>query len=162
MAGLLHHAGALTALCSPTVNCYRRLHAPWAPAFLDWGLDNRLAALRFRAGPSALLESRFPSSAANPYLAVAATVAAGLDGVDRAMPVVGPNSRELGPVPRSLGQAVEALKQDEVMCSALGEQFIEWFGTVKLEEMGKVGQVDAAVDRKAELARERKMYFELV
>ena len=83
-AGLVKHAGALTALVCPTVNCYRRLHGgPFAPGRADCGLEDRNAMLRVVASSPRMtyVENRLPSGAANPYLVLAATVAAGIDGL---------------------------------------------------------------------------------
>ncbi|KAK7508168.1 hypothetical protein BaRGS_00000407 [Batillaria attramentaria] len=83
-AGLLTHAPALCALLCPTVNCYRRLHSLCTPTHNTWGPDDRFAMIRARSSPgNAFLENRLPSSAVNPYLALAATVAAGMDGLNR-------------------------------------------------------------------------------
>lgn len=84
VAGLLHHAPALAALNSPTINCYRRYHAPWSPDACNWGLDDRMAAIRVKnnGASGTYIENRMGSGAANPYLVMASTIAAGLDGVD--------------------------------------------------------------------------------
>ena len=91
LAGVLKHAPALAALTCPTVNCYRRLHTAIAPDKANWGLDNRLACCRVKnyTTEATYIESRMPSGSANPYLIMAATVAAGIDGL-RAQYVLGP------------------------------------------------------------------------
>ena len=75
----MKHAGALTALCSPTVNCYRRLHSPWAADKEDWGLDDRFTSFRVKnySKEATYVENRIPSGSCNPYVVLAATVAAG-------------------------------------------------------------------------------------
>jgi glutamine synthetase len=87
MAGLLAHAPALTALCAPTVNSYKRLvvgrsltGATWAPAYISYGDNNRSTMVRI---PKGRLELRLPDGACNPYLATAAVIAAGLDGMEK-------------------------------------------------------------------------------
>src|SRR5690606_18075832 len=86
-AGLLAHADALAAVCAPTVNSYKRLAASrsasgttWSPVWKAIGANNRTCLLRAVAGR---LEWRMPDPACNVYLALAATLAAGLDGIDR-------------------------------------------------------------------------------
>jgi len=87
LGGLLAHAPALTALCAPSVNSYKRLvvgrslsGATWAPAFISYGDNNRTSMVRI---PFGRIELRLTDSCANPYLATAAVIAAGLDGIDR-------------------------------------------------------------------------------
>ena len=97
VAGLLHHTPALCALVCPTVNCYQRFSAGLAPSVVYWNLDDRTCTLRAKTSATgAYLENRLPSSACNPYLALAATIAAGLDGVERqlACPEPGPPGGE--------------------------------------------------------------------
>ena len=87
IAGVLHHAAALCALAAPTVNSYKRLvvgeslsGTTWAPAYVAHGPNNRTAMVRTLPGR---FEWRVPDASANPYLATAALIAAGLDGIDR-------------------------------------------------------------------------------
>ncbi|CAK9084334.1 Glutamine synthetase (GS) (Glutamate--ammonia ligase) (Glutamine synthetase I alpha) (GSI alpha) [Durusdinium trenchii] len=87
LAGVLAHAPALEALCSPTPPCYCR-HGNWAPTVANWGFDDRTACVRVKSdkkGPpgSCYMELRMPSSSANPYLVIAGLVASGLDGLQR-------------------------------------------------------------------------------
>ena len=136
-AGLLKHAPALTALCCPTVNSYKRLvvgrsltGASWAPAYISYGLNNRSAMLR---GPGGRIELRLPDAGCNPYLATAAVIAAGLDGVDQALDPGAPNNDNLydyspaqlreagiGVLPQHLHEALVALENDAVIMNALG------------------------------------------
>ena len=85
VAGLLAHAPAMTALCNPTVNCYRRLHIHFTPHLVNWGIDNRTTLVRVKnhSQDSTFAEGRLPSSAANPYIVIAAYIAAGMDGVKK-------------------------------------------------------------------------------
>ena len=87
LGGLLAHARALTALVAPTVNSYKRLvvgrsfsGATWAPAYISYGDNNRSCMVRI---PYGRLEMRLIDSSANPYLATAGVIVAGLDGIDR-------------------------------------------------------------------------------
>ena len=118
----MHHSNALTALTSPTVNCYRRLHTPWAPDLIDWALDDRSVSIRVKSNGTprgTYMENRTPSSASNPYLVLAGTIAAGLDGVERQLPLPEERSKELGPLPQSLQEGLEALMKDEVLTLSL-------------------------------------------
>jgi glutamine synthetase len=135
--GLLAHASALAAVCCPTVNSYKRLvvgrsltGATWAPAYICYGNNNRSGMIR---GPGGRLELRLPDGSANPYLATAAVIAAGLDGIERKLdpgePVVD-SLYEMSPaqlrkqgirlLPQNLNEALDALEKDEVIKGALG------------------------------------------
>ena len=87
MGGILKHAPALSAILAPTVNSYKRLirgrprsGATWAPVYITYGSANRTQMIRV-PGPGRI-ENRMVDAAANPYLACAAMLAAGLDGID--------------------------------------------------------------------------------
>jgi glutamine synthetase len=148
LGGLLAHAPALTALVAPCVNSYKRLvvgqtfsGATWAPAFVSYGDNNRSSMVRV---PYGRLEVRLVDSAANPYLATAAVLAAGLDGVDRRLDPGEPqnvNLYDLGPqqlrergirlLPQSLGQALDALEEDTLFRNALGAPLVDEFVRLK-------------------------------
>ena len=138
IAGVLAHSAALCAVAAPTVNSYKRLvvgealsGTAWAPACVAHGPNNRTALVRTLANR---FEWRLPDASANPYLATAVLIAAGLDGIDRALdpgPAATDDLFELTPaqlqargiavLPQNLGEAVEALARDEVVHGALGE-----------------------------------------
>jgi glutamine synthetase len=85
LGGLVHHTRELTWLFAPTVNAYKRYQLEsWAPTALAWGSDNRTCGFRVvgHSPPSLRVESRVPGADCNPYLAFAATIAAGLHGVE--------------------------------------------------------------------------------
>lgn len=135
LAGLVKHSRALTALCSPTVNCYRRLHTFNCPVTADWGVDRRRCTYRVRNfSPSeTFLENRLSAGSANAYLVLAGTVAAGLDGIRNRL-VCPPECDSAAPeIPHTLAEAVDALVSDEVMVESLGEEFIQWFKLMKYE-----------------------------
>jgi len=151
VAGVLAHAPALCALAAPTVNSYKRLTVgeslsgtSWAPATIAHGPNNRTAAVRTLPGR---FEWRVPDASANPYLATAALVAAGLDGIDRGLdpgPAVTADlftwspaqvrAHGLGLLPQSLDEALDALEGDEVVCDALGEILTAEFLRLKRAE----------------------------
>lgn len=89
IAGQIAHAAELTLLYAPQINSYKRYQAgSFAPTALRWGRDNRTCAFRLVGhGPSLRLENRVPGGDVNPYLAVAGMVAAGLDGIERKLPL---------------------------------------------------------------------------
>ncbi|MPM90621.1 Glutamate--methylamine ligase [bioreactor metagenome] len=137
LAGILAHAPALAAICAPTVNSYKRLvvgrsltGATWAPAYISYGDNNRSSMVRV---PGGRLELRLPDGACNPYLATAAVIAAGLDGIERNLDPGDPHNQNLyrmspealkeagiGILPQNLHEALVALEQDTVLCKALG------------------------------------------
>ncbi|NSL51096.1 type I glutamate--ammonia ligase [Calidifontibacillus erzurumensis] len=143
IAGIMKHAEAFTAICNPTVNSYKRLVPGYeAPCYVAWSAKNRSPLIRIPTarGMSTRVEVRSPDPSANPYLAMAVILAAGLDGiinklkapkpVDRNIYVMGKLERlEHGIIdlPSNLGVALEKLKQDEVILDALGEHIAEHF-----------------------------------
>jgi glutamine synthetase len=151
LGGLLHHARALTAICAPTVNSYKRLvvgralsGATWAPAYITYGDNNRTCMVRI---PYGRLEMRLPDGACNPYLASAAILAAGMDGVGRKMDPGPPNNTNLyewssaelknagiGILPQNLNEALDALEADSVLCNAIGKDLADEFLRLKRME----------------------------
>ena len=165
IAGLVHHADALTALCELTVNCYRRLHCPWAPSIANWGIDDRMSSFRMKnAGEQGTyMENRLPSSMANPYLVMAATIAAGLDGVEKELECPAPMLADAPKLPTSIQQALKALDADAAMKAALGEEFITGFLGMKNEvELPKFQNHDASVNDEAHMLAEKLMYERLL
>ena len=137
LGGILAHAPALAALCAPTVNSYKRLvvgrsltGATWAPAYISYGDNNRSSMVRI---PGGRLELRLPDGGCNPYLATAAVIAAGLDGIEKNLDPGEPHNMNLyeltpaqlqaegiGILPQNLHEALTALEGDRVLCEALG------------------------------------------
>jgi glutamine synthetase len=144
IAGLLEHMPAVMAFTAASPNSYQRL-APgmWASAYACYGPDNREAAVRL-ASPVAGAESATANVeikpvdvSANPYLALAAVLAAGMDGMERSLDPGEPttvdpatlgdeerDSKGIYPLPASLDEALDALEKDEVLVEALGEQIV--------------------------------------
>ena len=129
MAGLAAHSPALMALYCPTVNCYRRCYYCLFPQGGDWALDDRKVSFRVQnATESATyIECRLPSAAANPYLILAATIAAGMDGLKRKLECPPARDPTAPALPKTLGEAVEVLKSDTVLREALGDELIRLF-----------------------------------
>ncbi len=145
IAGQLHHAQAIAALANPTVNSYRRLRPyTFAPSNATWGLENRMCMIRVPAarGQGTHLENRLPGADMNPYLMMAAMYAAGLDGIRRRLdcpaPVIDQDAyavTDAVPLPRSLGEALEALNRDELLVEMLGAPFVQSYTALKRNEL---------------------------
>ena len=156
VGGLKAHAGAYIALTAPTVNSYKRLvvgsssGSAWAPVYISYGNNNRTQMLRI-PGPERI-EDRTVDGSCNPYLAAAAVLACGLDGIERrtdpGAPSSGVNLHELTPdelraadidlLPENLLDATRALERDDVLRDALGscgrEDYVDYFVDVKRRE----------------------------
>lgn len=133
VAGLIKHADALTALCCPTVNCYRRLHTFVVPDYADWALDNRTVSYRVKNHTPAdtYIENRLPSGLANAYIVMAGTIAAGLDGVENQLACPSKGRKGAQPLPYNFTQALNALDTNTTIRTALGDQFVNWFCALK-------------------------------
>ncbi|WP_010282230.1 type I glutamate--ammonia ligase [Bacillus timonensis] len=147
IAGVLKHAPNFTAVTNPTVNSYKRLVPGYeAPCYVAWSAQNRSPLVRIPAsrGLSTRVEVRSVDPSANPYMAMAVLLAAGLDGiknkltppapVDRNIYVMNKEERnEAGIVdlPPTLALALEKLKGDEVLIKALGGHLFEHFVEAK-------------------------------
>lgn len=146
IAGQLAHAGALTALVSPTTNCAKRYKLySFAPMNATWGYEDRTAAIRIKGGRNAQthVENRTPGAAANPYLVAAGLLAAGIDGIQRGVEPPPPSkqisySDESAPsLPRSLDEALQAFEADTQLHEYLGAEFVRLFLAVKRHEISK-------------------------
>ncbi|WP_440988581.1 type I glutamate--ammonia ligase [Haloarchaeobius baliensis] len=150
-AGILEHAPAITAVSNPTVNSYKRLVPGYeAPVYVAWSDRNRSALIRkpaARVPAASRIEARFPDPSCNPYLAFAALIHAGLDGIEQDLDCPEPvreniyefdeaKREEYGieTLPTNLGEAVDALEADEVIADALGEHVYEKFTEAKRAE----------------------------
>lgn len=147
LAGIIKHAKAFTAVTNPTVNSYKRLVPGYeAPCYVAWSMRNRSPLIRIPAsrGLSTRVEVRSPDPAANPYLAIAAMLAAGLDGIknkltppaptDRNIYVMNKEEREkagIHDLPATLKEAIVQLQASEVISTALGEHALEHFVEAK-------------------------------
>ncbi|MEI8000736.1 MAG: glutamine synthetase family protein [Actinomycetes bacterium] len=128
LGGLLAHAGELAWCFAPTLNSYKRYQpGSWAPTAVAWGHDNRTCGFRVVGhGAGARVECRIPGADANPYLAFAATIAAGLDGIERGLeppPAFVGNAYEATDLPRipwNLVEATDALAASDFAATAFG------------------------------------------
>ncbi len=148
----------------PTVNSYKRLvDGFWAPVKPTWGVDNRTASFRVLAGSpkSTRLETRCPGSDVNPYLAVAACIAAGLDGVEKNLTLTRRRSRartsapkNIPRAPRTLIETTRIFRQSDRARDWFGDDFVDHFAATREWEWRQ--WLDAVTDW------ERKRYFEII
>src|ERR671932_238908 len=153
MAGLLAHARGMIAILAPLVNSYKRLVPGYeAPVYISWARINRSALIRIpqasRGRPEATrLELRCPDPSCNPYLAFAAMLAAGLDGIQGNLELARPVEENLyhfddtmirkqgvQTLPGSLEEALDEFANDDVIQTALGAHVCEWFLEAKRAE----------------------------
>jgi glutamine synthetase len=143
IAGILEHARAFTAITNPTVNSYKRLVPGYeAPCYVAWSLRNRSPLIRVPAkrGMSTRIEVRSVDPSANPYLAMAVMLAAGLDGVRRGLKPPAPIDRNIyvmdkadreaagiPDLPATLYEALNVMKTDKVITDALGSHALSRF-----------------------------------
>jgi glutamine synthetase len=171
VAGLLEHLPALMALTTPSPNSYRRLRPhTWAGAFRCWGPDNREAAVRVPTDPagggSSQIELKTVDATANPYLALGAVLAAGLDGIRRNLRPPAPVTADPGLLPpeQMLAQQIELLPQnlaaslqwlerDGVLLAALGRDLARAFLAVRRAEWEAMKGMDLADEVKLLLER---------
>ena len=147
IGGIREHLSALTAIGCPTVNSYRRLWDTgfWAPVYADWGYQNRTTALRVSA--PGRFEYRSVDSSVNPYLMASAILKAFDDGIRRDLDPGEPEQRniyeameagkQVSKLPMSLGDALKALSEDEVIKSALPGEMYKVFMHYKTDEWEK-------------------------
>ena len=150
IAGLMAHAKGMTAITNPLVNSYKRLvPGHEAPVYIAWSSVNRSPLIRIPAGrgETTRVELRSPDPAANPYLVLAACLAAGLDGIKRKLTV--PDSVDcnifemtqeerdkagIEKLPENLYEAIQCMQEDKVICDVLGEHIVSKYVEAKLKE----------------------------
>jgi glutamine synthetase len=164
VAGQVHCLMEFAPMFWPTINSYKRLvDGFWAPVKPTWGIDNRTASFRVLAGsPKATrLETRCPGADVNPYLAMAAVIAAGLYGVEQnlkltAPPVTGTNegAENVPRAPRTLIETTRIFRQSDIARDFLGDVFVDHFAATRDWEWRQ--WLDGVTDW------ERKRYFEVI
>lgn len=137
IAGQLYCLPHILPMVAPTINSYKRLvEGAWAPTTLTWAVDNRTVALRALPGSSTAtrLETRVVGSDANPYLAIAACLAAGLYGIKNKLPLTvaatkgnGYTNTGNGILPGNLAAATNAMKQSPISRELFGDEFVDHF-----------------------------------
>ncbi len=161
LGGIIDHASALCALTAPSVNSYKRFGArsprsgaTWAPVFIAHGGNNRTMMVRVPA--PGRLEYRTADGSANPYLAAAALLAAGMDGIRRGLKVTSGHDgnlfllsprqaqeQDIALLPANLGEALDALEQDDVLCNALGTNYAAHYLEIKRAEWDEYAEMTA-------------------
>jgi glutamine synthetase len=164
MAGQLHCLPYILPMVAPTVNSYKRLvEGAWAPTTLTWGVDNRTVALRALPGgdKSTRLETRVVGSDTNPYLAMAACLAAGLYGIRNGLRLEIPPTRgngyadkSHGALPGNLWEATQMMKESPIAVELFGKDFTDHFIRTREWEWRQFGH--AVTDW------ELRRYFEII
>lgn len=164
IAGQLHCLPEILPMFAPTINSYKRLvEGAWAPTTLTWGIDNRTVALRVlnSSSKSCRLETRVIGADANPYLAMAACLGAGLYGIQQKMeliqaPVKGNGYKDIshGILPATLNEATQKMKASVIAKEIFGETFVEHFTQTREWEWRQ--HLKAVTDW------EYKRYFEII
>jgi glutamine synthetase len=161
LGGLIKHARASAAFATPTINGYKRYRSySLAPDRAIWGRDNRGVMVRVLGGsndPATRLENRIGEPAANPYLYMASQILAGMDGVDHALDpgpsADAPYETKAALLPKTLREAVDALKEDAFFREALGANFVDYYVHIKNAEIERF---------QAEVSEwEQREYFEM-
>lgn len=150
MAGILKHARAYAAITNPTVNSYKRLVPGYeAPCYVAWSSSNRSPMVRIPAsrGLSTRIEVRNPDPSANPYLALAVMLKAGLDGIKNELPLAAPIDRNIyimteeelieegiPSLPANLKESLDEMLRSELVADALGEHALTHFYELKAIE----------------------------
>lgn len=135
LAGLVVHTRELAILFAPYINSYKRyITSSWAPTHIVWGVDNRTCGLRVVGqGSGKRIENRFPGADTNPYLATAAMIAAGLDGIENRLDLPpewagnGYTASGVPSLPTSLYEAITAFEQSELARKAFGEKVYQHY-----------------------------------
>ncbi len=146
LGGQMAHAKGMSAILAPTINSYARfVLGAFCPFYMAWGWDNRTVYCRVPAerGTGTRVENRGPCASANPYLAMATVLAAGLDGIQNkidpgepaADDIYGSEPGAYDTVTFDLRDALQDLKEDTVLCEALGPELIQAFLALKEHEL---------------------------
>ncbi len=145
IAGVIEHAPALMAFLAPTINSYKRLVPDsLCPTAANWAFDNRTSFIRVPAerGVATRLEVRAADAAANPYLAIAVCLVAGLDGIQRELEPPKPVSGDVSigtptgiQLPLSLDASLDALRANERLCEGIGRALVEAYCAMKQVEL---------------------------
>jgi glutamine synthetase len=171
IGGLLEHAAAMTAFATPTINGYTRFQPySFAPDRICWAVENRGAMVRVQGGPGdpgTHLEDRVGEPAANPYLYLAADLAAGLDGIERQLQPPArieedPYVAEAKPLPTTLDEALDALDKNTVYREQFGTEFVDYYLMMKRAEASRHRTACEAADDPddASAAWQMREYFE--
>jgi glutamine synthetase len=171
LAGVLAHARAQAAFTTPTLNGYKRYHGinSMAPIQAIWARDNRGVMMRVMGDPgdpSTHLENRVGEPLANPYLYMASQIHAGLDGVKRrlepGLSADSPYEVTAEPLPKSLGEALDALNESQCFRAGFGDAFVDYFITIKRGEIARANADESHRKAPNEVTQwEHREYFDL-
>jgi glutamine synthetase len=171
LAGLLTHARAAAAFTTPTINGYKRYHGvnSMAPIQAIWARDNRGVMVRVMGDPgdpATHLENRVGEPLANPYLYMASQVHAGLDGMARRLnpgpSADAPYEVSAEPLPKTLEEALKALRKDECFRAGFGEAFVNYYAHIKEAEIARFCKETKNYQDQTEVtAWEQREYFDL-
>ncbi|NEO34336.1 MAG: glutamine synthetase [Symploca sp. SIO3C6] len=171
IAGILHHLPALMALTTPSTNSYRRIRPHcWSGAFRCWGMDNREAAIRVPSNPylpsPTHLEFKTLDASANPYLALGAVIAAGVDGVRSCIELgesvamdpgyMTESERQAANIellPTNLGASIEQLSTNKLLLDALGKELAQVYLAVRQAEWEAMKDLELEAEVKLLLER---------
>lgn len=136
MGGVMEHARALCAITNPVVNSYKRILTGYhAPKEVYWAKKGEKALLKYHNnGADTKVELRFPDPSANPYLAIAVCIAAGMDGIHKQISPGEANCQSDRYLPGNLKDALDCMKQDSLMKATLGEEFVKLYTAIKYQE----------------------------
>jgi glutamine synthetase len=169
LGGLLKHARAAAAFTTPTVNGYKRYRSySLAPDRAIWARDNRGVMMRLLGEPgdaATHLENRVGEPAANPYLYIASQIHAGLDGIaqrlDPGPSADTPYEAAAALLPKTLGEALTALRADEAFRAGFGPGFIDYYAHIKDAELARFAKDEPAQDQTNVTAWEQNEYLDL-
>ena len=136
MGGIMKHAKALCAITNPLVNSYKRLMSGYgAPRKIDWSTKGEKTLLKYHMNSNDSKEElRFPDPAANPYLAIAVSIAAGLDGIKNHTEPGKKNNPECDSLPGTLKEAIAKFGKDPLMEEVLGKDLLKVYKNIKYDE----------------------------
>jgi glutamine synthetase len=169
LGGLLKHARAAAAFTTPTINGYKRYRSySLAPDRAIWARDNRGVMMRLLGEPgdaATHLENRVGEPAANPYLYIASQIHAGLDGIaqrlDPGPSADTPYEAAAALLPKTLGEALTALRADEAFRAGFGSGFIDYYAHIKDAELARFAKDEPAQDHSNATAWEQNEYLDL-
>jgi glutamine synthetase len=171
LAGLLANASAAAVFATPTINGYKRYHGvnSMAPIQAIWARDNRGVMLRVMGEPgdhATHLENRIGEPLANPYLYMASQIYAGLDGVAREFDpgpsADSPYEISAAPLPKTLEEAVKALRESKAMRTGFGDAFVNYYAHIKDAEIARFRKDAKGANNPVEVTDwEHREYFDL-
>ena len=173
IGGLQKYMREFSVMIAPTVNSYKRLcPGAWAPINMTWGIENRTTAFRAIKGDSSSqrIENRLPGADSNPYLALAATLGAGLLGIKEK---IDPTAETIGGaydlkvdreyrVPANLGEAADLFKNSGSAKDLFGKDFVNHFANTRIWEYGEFQKNKSFFDSSAISSWELERYFEII